>query len=328
LPCLSGSKGCPGGSNVGDAACAKGYAGLMCSSCAQGYYMTSGTFFSCGTTASRSIFALTLLALLLLYVVVLCILWYYKYVASEDKPYILKQLTAIQEWLSEFFGALMVKLKIIIATFQVVISTADVFNVVMPGRFAQFSRSFNVLNLDIGSLIPLSCIMENVQFNFMFRLFLSTIGPLVLVVMLLLVMVIERYVLKSNILTEMKSKDYNNEIKGRYVNYIFYLTYLILPSVTTTIFQLFLCENIDPHNEDDNNNDRYLLADVNISCTSEYYYRWRLFGIVMVAIYPIGIPLFYGICLYSFRNDIKKSRDYFDFSTSVSGSTKQSQSGL
>ena len=47
------------------------------------------------------------------------------------------------------------------------------------------------------------------------------------------------------------------------------LTYCILPSTTTTIFQMFVCQNIDPRSEDSNGGaDGYLTADTTIACDS------------------------------------------------------------
>ena len=332
LPCLLGSVSCPGGPGTGDDACALGYAGPLCASCADGYYLSSGTCFQCGETnfTSMSILVMIFTALLVLYCILLLVAWCYKDVSFEHKPLILRRVSKVREWIQDFFGEVMVKVKIVVATFQVVISTADVFNVVMPGRFATFARSFNVLNLNIGSLIPFSCAFKHFNYNFMFRLFWATISPLLLVVTLLIALFVEGYVLRPRNLTtpiealsgdhsleadfarkerDEKAKKYDNEIKGRYINYIFYLTYLILPSVTTTIFKIFVCENIDPNNEDENTHDSYLVADVNISCTSDYYYRWRMYGIIMIAVYPVGIPLFYWVCLYVYRHQIENRSD-------------------
>ena len=87
---------------------------------------------------------------------------------------------------------------------------------------------------------------------------------------------------------------------------MFYLTYLVLPSVTTTIFQAFICTNIDPNNEDNSQYDWYLTADMSISCQSDEYYSWLPYVVVMIIIYPIGIPAIYFCFLYYNKEEIQE----------------------
>jgi hypothetical protein len=93
-------------------------------------------------------------------------------------------------------------------------------------------------------------------------------------------------------------------IQSRYLNYFFYLTYLVLPSISTMTFQLFVCKNVDPNNEDNDRYDSFLVADMRISCTSDYYKSWTWYGYLMILVYPVGTIVFYGICLYFHRKEI------------------------
>ena len=106
-------------------------------------------------------------------------------------------------------------------------------------------------------------------------------------------------------------------IQTRYLNLFFYLTYFVLPSVTTSIFQLFVCVSVDPNGEDDDVNDRFLAADVSISCDSDYYRRWLAYGYVMIVVYPIGTLLVYFFCLMAVREEI-----HFHIHSSPSPSAK------
>jgi len=98
---------------------------------------------------------------------------------------------------------------------------------------------------------------------------------------------------------EMSSKF--NEVKDRYLNYIFYLTYVVMPSVTTTIFATFICTSIDPDDETDSGDDLYLVADMSISCHSDYYKRGFLYACVMIVVYPGNsitvVPSLFGLIL-------------------------------
>ena len=86
----------------------------------------------------------------------------------------------------------------------------------------------------------------------------------------------------------------------RFVYAFLLVSFAILPSVTTTIFAMFACENIDPNNED-NLPDYYLIADLSIECSSDRYKTGQNFAIFMIFVYPIGVPAFYFYQLYRRR---------------------------
>ena len=111
-----------------------------------------------------------------------------------------------------------------------------------------------------------------------------------------------------------------NKIKNQYLNYFLYLTILILPSVTTTIFQMYVCVNIDPNHEDNADYDWYLSADTNIECFSPYWYKGVIYASLMIIIYPIGIPLMYLLLLYGCKDELI-SRSVDSNSIANSGST-------
>ena len=204
------------------------------------------------------------------------------------------------------FDKITVKLKIIIATYQVIVAAATVLDVqVMPSAYSRFTRALSFVNLDIMQLFNMGCAMSMGYIN---RLLWTTLVPIGLCFVLLLNFVIERwsiYFFHSDRSDLNEQRELVEDLTARTINYLFYLSYLILPSVTTTIFQLFVCKDADPANEDRNNHDRYLAADVNISCDSPYYQSWKLYGYLMTLVYPIGITFFYWYCLYSYRKEIK-----------------------
>jgi hypothetical protein len=117
-----------------------------------------------------------------------------------------------------------------------------------------------------------------------------------------------------------------NKIKNQYLNYFLYLTILILPSVTTTIFQMYVCINIDPSHEDNADYDWYLSADTNIECYSPYWYKGVLYASFMIIVYPIGIPLMYLLILYGCKDELI-SRSADSNSSANSGSNISYNSG-
>jgi len=117
-----------------------------------------------------------------------------------------------------------------------------------------------------------------------------------------------------------------NDVKSKYLTYFFILTYLILPSITTNLFQMFVCTNVDPNNEDEDLN-YYLTVDVRIPCYTEYWYKGVVYASVFIIVYPIGIPMMYFYLLYKCKDEIKnrpkETKDTFS-PRSQKGSNNQS----
>jgi hypothetical protein len=70
---------------------------------------------------------------------------------------------------------------------------------------------------------------------------------------------------------------------------------------------MFPCQNIDPNNEDELPN-MFLVADLSIDCESSRYETGVVIAVVMIFVYPIGIPAFYFYSLYKKREEINNRR--------------------
>ena len=355
ISCILGDISCSGGSGVGDGLCHEGYTGPLCAACADGYHMSNQECHPCGYHGFSylQIISLVLFGLTVIALIIVAHHTYKKHRRKNKKP--IPVTTAVidnneqktdgnQEtppptipveeeeeensfsvfltWCKTAFADIVVKVKIIVATFQVVTSTAEVFDVTMPESYAQFSKFFSVLNLNLSAIFPVGCLFPRI--NFIRRLLWTTIAPFAILIIIFFAMCIEYIYLKckkpdddTSTTSSKEEQDAEKEkpmkMIYRYVNVIFYLTYLVLPSVTTMIFRLFICKNVDPNKEDGDRYDTYLAADVNISCGSEYYRKWYWYGIAMIIVYPIGIPLFYFICLYRNRHEIRSRDDPEEF---------------
>jgi hypothetical protein len=76
------------------------------------------------------------------------------------------------------------------------------------------------------------------------------------------------------------------------------ITYLTLPTITTTVFGLFPCDDFD------NGNSR-LRSDLSIDCKAGDRGVWQTFGYLMVGIFPVGVPLMYWVLLYRMKDRLK-----------------------
>jgi len=77
------------------------------------------------------------------------------------------------------------------------------------------------------------------------------------------------------------------------------ITYLTLPTISTATFGVFPCDRFDT-------GDQYLRNDYAISCLGAYRSAVVLYAIVILALFPIGVPSFYTILLWKNRKKIKQ----------------------
>lgn len=72
-------------------------------------------------------------------------------------------------------------------------------------------------------------------------------------------------------------------IVNRCIKMVYLTLFLIYPFVSQTVFQGFSCRRLDKDEE-------WLEVDFQISCASDAYTIFKVFGLLGVCIYPIGIP--------------------------------------
>ena len=184
-------------------------------------------------------------------------------------------------------------------------------------------QAMKVFYLDIFSIIPLGC---KFNFHYFTQLLMWTLMPIAVTLFLLVCAVCEYYYYRhcnyrfyleiensnsNNVLEKNEMLQLYNNIKNKYLSYFFYLTYLILPSVSSKIFQMFLCTNINPdheHYHDIQEHDTYLTADVGIPCDTAYWKNCSYYAICMVAVYPVGIPLMYLWLLNQRKKEISNRK--------------------
>ena len=77
----------------------------------------------------------------------------------------------------------MVKLRILVITFQIIVGFAFTFNIRYPSNFLSFCALFSALNVSIPSLLSLGCVVEP---NFYSELLFMTLCPIVIALLLAL----------------------------------------------------------------------------------------------------------------------------------------------
>ena len=198
-------------------------------------------------------------------------------------------------WLKMNYLSLTAKLKITIATYQVVNGTSSTLAVILPVNFTSFMSALDFMNIDLGSALPWKCVNDVDYIDFMV---VMTLLPIGISFLIFFTYTIEFRFLHFRSLPK-------DSVGNKYLLAFLWLTYLVLPYVTTTIFAMFICTNIDPDDEDNDLSDTYLNVDMQISCDSDHYKFGVLYACFMIILYPLGVLLFYMYMLYSCKDDIK-----------------------
>lgn len=199
-----------------------------------------------------------------------------------------------------------------IASYQIVQSVPYTFQVKYPSQFAAFYNTFRVFNFSLSQIIPLSCLFDG---DYVDALLVVTLSPIFFTLFIVIVAFLEffirkRYMIGAHATHVLKVQSLYKELKFRYISFFLIVSFMVLPSIATTIFKIFPCQNIDPNNDDDLPGTYFLIADYSIDCDSDRYRFATTYAVFMIIIYPIGLPLLYFWMLYSHKEEIKNRGIY------------------
>lgn len=129
--------------------------------------------------------------------------------------------------------------------------------------------------------------------DFYDRLLVTTIVPAVVLVALLGSYFIGK---RRN-----RSSDFAMRVvKRRHQSAALFLAFWVYSSVSYTIFQTFACDSLD-------DGKAYLRADYSLECSTNLHSIFKTYALVMVGVYPVGIPAVFAVCLARNRGDLSKS---------------------
>jgi len=180
-----------------------------------------------------------------------------------------------------------------VVTSQIVSSLENVH--VLAGG-SSYPYPFNVLSSVLGSvfslgmfdLLPVDCWITTSWYE---KLVVTTAVPLALVVMAVLANLIYAALTNSGF-----------KLKGFGTKYAFMYLFYFLPGASIVICQSFRCAEFD---DGTNNAQRYLAADLSVSCDSDEYTSITSYAGVMLALLPVGVPLTMHATLYASKGAIQ-----------------------
>ena len=162
---------------------------------------------------------------------------------------------------------------------------SGVVNVQYPPAYEKFLAALSVVNLNLGSILSISCVVET---NFYARLVLATIAPMAVVGTLAITY---RVAMVRN----------GHSIHAMRVVGLF-LLFVVYSSVSHTIFQTFVCDPLD-------SGVSYLRADYDLVCRTPIHVAYMTYAGIMVLVYPVGIPAVFAWMLFINRVGIKSVED-------------------
>ncbi|GMI01202.1 hypothetical protein TrST_g6997 [Triparma strigata] len=292
--CMS-TEHCLGGSNASKQ-CKTGHQGPLCGVCSPGYASVgSGSSLKCvtcsGGDAKQTISVYSVLLFLCL---VACIAMSKFASEKSEERKELKRAGSSREALdkvdkvAEKIENFQPYAKILTSYLQIVTGLGFALDLAFPPLITNLFDFFGfIFNLDFLSLMPVGCLST---YNYHRRLVVTTAGPLLLSI---LMMIWYKALIKAR----------KHKAANALFGWFLFLSFLVLPSVSTMIFYNFACKDFD------GDYGSYLKVDLSIDCNSAEHKLFSVYAFFTILVYPLGIPAMYMALLYRKRNLVNPGAD-------------------
>jgi hypothetical protein len=180
------------------------------------------------------------------------------------------------------------KLKIFLAFLQKGVAITSGITIAWPSKFRQFLTYISSFaDFDILQTSSVDCVIKTTYFDSFIAMTVLPIAVVILIASL--------YLLPKKLGCVKKDTDENSAKRSRrrFWKIIIFFLFLIYPSVSAYALGLYDCRDFYG---------KYLLfRDLAIDCTSAEYHKYSLIGILMIFLYPLGIPLFFISMIKQYR---------------------------
>lgn len=181
---------------------------------------------------------------------------------------------------------------------QILLALSYVLDTVYPKSYSESTSIFSIVNFNLLQDFGVECASSSV--DYVTTMIATSISPMVALAILLVVYYLPYLSGKDPVSATFQSSPFHTMF--------LYIAYFTLPNIATTLFRSFSCEDVDPGNVE-GGSDRYMTADYSISCDSERYRLAQIYASVMIAVYTVGVPLYFFYLLYQSREAIKSRFD-------------------
>jgi len=221
------------------------------------------------------------------------------------------------------FQATLDTLKVIIGNLQIITQLPGTlkFSCSVCKRFREMVSSLPAINLDVMRSFKADCV-EGMRVDLYMRFVFFVVSPVLVGLVLWLW---SRSTAGKGVRVEQSEDSEHSDKqdpdggpatksrKAKARELMFWLIFLMYPTVTRQIFEVFQCRELDFGHS-------WHVFDPSVDCTGSGYAVLRLFGLVFLFIYPFGIPALFGFLLFKNRAALRL-RPPNDFSFPVFTST-------
>eukprot|EP00953_Heterococcus_sp_UTEX-ZZ885_P041480 21161-Heterococcus_DN1.PRE.2 len=195
------------------------------------------------------------------------------------------------------------KLRIPIVVMQLLTQFVSITGTQYPPIYSNYLKWLDIINLDMSWLLSAGCVMHMCFYT---KLLITTIVPLVVAAVILAIHL--RVQCKSGPVIAIQDPatsqqrsfrtDALQQATAKHLSAFLTFTFLIYSTVSTVVFQTFACDALDGTKES------WLRADYSISCNTDTHTVYKVYAAVMIAVYPIAIPLLYAVLLWRHRHSL------------------------
>jgi hypothetical protein len=340
MTCPLISSSCKQGDYSGQDSCNAGYEGPLCGVCSANYYLDSFTH-SCKSCSDSSITVVgaVLIALAGVAVIILFFTLAWPYIVSK-----ISKFTGIgmmwsdtvtetfkKKWIENTRKSKLVqnKFKLITSLYQILSTLPTVLSLVFPSSYYKLLNTFTIINLTFINDLGLHCFVS--KFDYVDFLQFTTVFPMLVAALIFIMYCVHRKSVEVSSALPIKYNamavsELNKKlviVRSTYMFVFIVFTYLTLPGISISIFQMLNpCTDVDPNNVEPGY-DKYLTVDLTISCDSHRYRNGVVWAYLMIIVYPVGLPLFYFYLLHSFKDVIYNRRNYSADNQNVSKIIRQ-----
>jgi len=193
------------------------------------------------------------------------------------------------------------KLKTFIGFYQCIAAVPSVFKMVPPLGLEEFTRWINLVELpaELENVFVTSACLG----DYRTRVWLGSAWPIAFIILFAVGFTVWEsllYCRKGNGVPR-NPLDIVRGALQRVLPLTLGVTFLLVPGTSTRIFKSFLCETFEFGGGEVR---RYLYADLTLRCESEEHEATRGTAFLMLAVWPVGIPLLYAWLLWLSRRAI------------------------
>lgn len=184
------------------------------------------------------------------------------------------------------------KMKILIGFFQIVTSLAFNVEVPYPSHYRSFIAAFQFFSLDFVPWQSLGCAT---LFDFYDKMIVTALTPIAIFLLILFFFVLPiAWIDRRDLDDPVRYHSKRRRASAQFWKLTLFTIFLMWPNVCRVTLAMFACKEVE--------GTHYVLEDMSLECYTERWYKYMWPALVMVLLYPIGVPLFFYYQLRSNRS--------------------------